>query len=135
MHAVFEGEQWREKFPGRERVTSTVDLQITHPLAENAGDILLEYQLRIDGERPLLNSSPANPEAKARAAALGFVEVDDSNMVLDPHQHPDKWTKNDHGEWQRANKPGRYLAKDEGSSSESISGGETDSDDDGDGFM
>ncbi|MHC4049312.1 hypothetical protein [Bradyrhizobium sp. 25ACV] len=42
---------------------------------------------------------------------MGFVEVDDCNMVLDPTQHPDKWTTKSAGEWQRANKHELYLAK------------------------
>lgn len=133
MSDVFEGEGWREQFPGRTEITSTVDLQITHPLVENAGDILLEHQLRIDGDRSLLNSSPANAEARDRAKSMGFVEVDDSNMVLDPTQHPETWTKNSDGEWQRANKPRLYLAKAASrSSGSSTSSGNYSSDD---GFM
>ncbi|TWB87228.1 hypothetical protein FBZ93_1229 [Bradyrhizobium macuxiense] len=108
---VFEGEKWRELLPGRTEITSTTVLRITHPLVDNAGDILLEHQLRLDGERPLINSTPASLEAQSRLAAMGFVEVDDANMVLDPTQHPEKWTKNSDGEWQRANKPAFYLFK------------------------
>ncbi|CAH2398112.1 effector protein NopP [Mesorhizobium escarrei] len=107
----FESEKWRKQFPGRTEITSVVDLQVAHPLVENAGDILLEHQLRIDGERPLLNWRADNPEAQARAASMGFVEVEDGGMVLDPTQHPEKWTKNSAGEWQRADKPQRYLCK------------------------
>ncbi|PVE21039.1 effector protein NopP [Microvirga sp. KLBC 81] len=113
----FKGEKWRELFPERTDITSTVDLRVTHPLVENAGDILLEYQLRLDGERPLLLSRPGNPEAKARAAKMGFVEVDDCNMVLDPTQHSDKWTTNSAGEWLRANRPQQFLCKVEESES------------------
>ncbi|MET4483943.1 hypothetical protein ABIB66_008514 [Bradyrhizobium sp. F1.13.3] len=51
----FESDDWRHQFPGRAEITSIVDFQVAHPLVENAGDILLEHQLRIDGERPLLN--------------------------------------------------------------------------------
>ncbi|MBW8833126.1 MAG: hypothetical protein JF606_27845 [Burkholderiales bacterium] len=116
----FELENWGNKFPGKTEIISTVDLRITHPLVENAGDILLEHQLRIDGERPLLLSNPANPEARRRAASMGFIEVDNSYMVLDPTQHPEKWTRNSDGEWQRANKSKLYLAKeDDGSSTSS----------------
>ncbi|OAF04273.1 hypothetical protein AYJ54_24075 [Bradyrhizobium centrolobii] len=111
MNDVFEGDQWRNQFPGRTETTSTIDFRVTHPLVDNAGDILLEHQLRLDGERPLILSNPVNPEAKARAAALGFVDVTNSTMALDPTQHPDKWTKNGDGEWQRANKPPLYLSK------------------------
>ncbi|MFB9984542.1 Effector protein NopP [Mesorhizobium newzealandense] len=121
----FESDSWRQQFPGRTEVTSIVDLQVAHPLAENAGDILLEHQLRMDGERPLLNWRAANPEAQARAATMGFVEVDDCDMVLDPTQHPEKWTMNSAGEWQRADKPPLYLCKTEDSESsdtESASG-------------
>ncbi|WP_246738299.1 Effector protein NopP [Bradyrhizobium sp. CCBAU 051011] len=113
MSNVFKDEEararWREQFPERTELTSTVDFRVTHPLVENAGDILLEHQLRLDGERPLLLSHAVNDDAKARAAALGFVEVSDSMMVLDPTKHPNKWTKNDDGEWQRKNKPPLYL--------------------------
>ncbi len=111
MEEEFDSESWRDQFPGHEETTSTVDLQVAHPLVENAGDILLEYQLRNDGERPLLNWRAENPEAQARAAMMGFVEVDHCDMVLDPTQHPDKWTKNSSGEWQRAHKPPLYLRK------------------------
>ncbi|WP_026615987.1 hypothetical protein [Ensifer aridi] len=117
MSEVFEDNKWQKQFPGRTEITSVVDLRVTHPLVENAGDILLEHQLRLDGERPLLLSHPVNQEAKARAAMMGFVEVSDSVMVLDPTQHPDKWTKNSAGEWQRANKPPLYLSKAEDSDS------------------
>ncbi|MCP1909949.1 type III effector protein NopP precursor [Bradyrhizobium brasilense] len=103
--------RWQEQFPGRSDITSTIDFRVTHPLVDNAGDILLEYQLRLDGDEPLVLSHPVNPEAKARAAALGFVEIGDSLMVLDPTQHPDKWGKNSQGEWQRENKPRFYLSK------------------------
>ncbi|KLK92183.1 hypothetical protein AA309_15965 [Microvirga vignae] len=136
MSEVFEENKWRQQFPGRTEITSIVDLRVTHPLVENAGDILLEYQLRLDGERPLLLSHPVNQEAKARAAMMGFVEVSDSVMVLDPTQHPDKWTKNSAGEWQRANKPPLYLSKAEDSEScetegtESAANGPSHSDDD-----
>lgn len=115
-----ESENWREQFPGRTKITSIVDLQVAHPLVENAGDILLEHQLRRDGERPLLNWRAANPEAQARAAMMGFVEVGDGDMVLDPTQHPEKWTKNSAGEWQRADKPPRYLCKTEDSESSDV---------------
>ncbi|MER8383075.1 Effector protein NopP [Mesorhizobium sp. M1399] len=112
----FESESWRQQFPGRTEITSIVDLQVAHPLVENAGDILLEHQLRMDGERPLLNWRAANPEAQARAVTMGFVEVDHCDMVLDPTQHPEKWT-NSAGEWQRADKPPLYLCKTEDSES------------------
>lgn len=88
----FESDKWREQFPGRSEVTSIVDFQVAHPLVANAGDILLEHQLRQDGERPLVNWRPANAEAKARAETMGFVEVDEDDMVLDPTQSA-QWTK------------------------------------------
>ncbi|MCK1354005.1 effector protein NopP [Bradyrhizobium sp. CW7] len=106
----FESDKWRKQFPGRSEVTSIVDFQVAHPLVANAGDILLEHQLRQDGERPLVNWRPANAEAKARAETMGFVEVDEDDMVLDPTQSA-QWTKNSLGEWQRATKSQLYLSK------------------------
>ncbi|WP_407151052.1 hypothetical protein [Bradyrhizobium sp. ORS 86] len=41
MSDVFEGEQWQQQFPGR-IATSVVSFQVTHPLVDNAGDILLD---------------------------------------------------------------------------------------------
>ncbi|UTY47760.1 effector protein NopP [Sinorhizobium fredii] len=111
MEEEFESKSWRDQFPGHQEITSTVDLQVAHPLVENAGDILLEHQLGRDGERPLLNWRAENPEAKARAAMMGFVEVDDCDMVLDPKQHPDKWTQTSAAEWRRKDKPPLYLRK------------------------
>ncbi|MDA9474373.1 hypothetical protein XI03_07580 [Bradyrhizobium sp. CCBAU 65884] len=107
---TFDVEKWRELFPGRTGTTSTVDLQVVHPLVENAGDILLEHQLQTGGERPLLNLRPANPEARARAAKMGFVEIDADNMVLDP-ETSDKWVRNSLGKWQREGTAARYLSK------------------------
>ncbi|WP_210349179.1 host specificity protein [Bradyrhizobium agreste] len=104
------GRRFSAQFPGRNRVTSQVDLRVTHPLVENAGDILLEHQLRQDGERALIMSKPALPGIEPRLAQMGFVPVSDKHWVLDPHQHPDKWTHNAEGKWQRAGKPEGYLA-------------------------
>ncbi|MGY3131405.1 hypothetical protein ACVWZM_002087 [Bradyrhizobium sp. USDA 4501] len=118
----FDVKRWQQLFPGRTGTTSTVDLQVVHPLVENAGDILLEHQLRMDGERPLLNLRPANPEARARAAKMGFVEVDEDNMVLDPEKSAN-WIRNSDGEWQRKGTTGRYLSKaddSDGSDSENV---------------
>ncbi|WP_027576993.1 hypothetical protein [Bradyrhizobium sp. WSM1743] len=113
---VFDDRRARAKFeklfPGRKETTSTVDFRVAHPLVDNAGDILLEHQLRLDGDRPLLLSHPINEAARERAATLGFVEVSDSLMVLDPTRS-DKWTYNSAGRWQRADKPPLYLAKTE----------------------
>ncbi|TWA90241.1 hypothetical protein FBZ96_11647 [Bradyrhizobium stylosanthis] len=106
----FESNRWREQFPGADSVTSIVDFQVAHPLVTNAGDILLEHQLRQDGERPLVNWRPANPEAKARAESMGFVEVDEDDMVLDAARS-EKWRINDDGKWQRATSSQRYLSK------------------------
>ncbi|PPQ20069.1 Effector protein NopP [Bradyrhizobium sp. AC87j1] len=106
----FDVKRWKKLFPGRHGTTSTVDLQVAHPLVENAGDILLEHQLRLDGEQPLLNLRPANREARARAAKMGFIEVDADNMVLDPEKS-DKWVRNSDGEWQRKGTATRYLSK------------------------
>ncbi|ANT54325.1 host specificity protein (plasmid) [Mesorhizobium amorphae CCNWGS0123] len=132
-------EPWREQFPGRKEITSVVDLRVTHPLVENAGDILLEHQLRLDGERPLIMSRPASQGMEARLAQMGFVDVGENRWVLDPTQRPDKWTENSDGEWQRADKPGLYLSKavsDDSGSATSVEGYssgasiETDSSDD-----
>lgn len=105
------GRRFSAQFPGRNEVTSQVDLRVTHPLVENAGDILLEHQLRQDGEQALIMSKPALPGIESRLAQMGFVPVSDKNhWVLDPRQHPDKWTHNDEGKWQRVGKPEGYLA-------------------------
>ncbi|MBB4370724.1 DUF1680 family protein [Bradyrhizobium sp. cir1] len=79
-----------------EAFSSDYDLPNDTAYAESCA--LLEHQLRIEGEQPLLNLRPANPEARARAAKMGFVEVDADNMVLDPEKS-DKWVRNSDGEW------------------------------------
>ncbi|MET4117950.1 hypothetical protein ABIB85_004366 [Bradyrhizobium sp. JR1.5] len=112
------GEAWNQHFPGRKHISSVVGLRVTHPLVENAGDILLEHQLRLDGKRTLVMSRPASDEAKARLQQMGFVHVGDNQYVLDPTQHPDKWTLNEQGKWQRADKPRLYLSKAESSDDE-----------------
>ncbi|MHC2331987.1 effector protein NopP [Bradyrhizobium sp. USDA 4454] len=125
MESEFYSQQWREQFPGRTDVTSIVDFQVAHPLVGNAGDILLEHQLRQDGDRPLVNWRPANDEARTRAEQMGFVEVDQNDMVLDPSQSS-QWRYRD-GRWQRATNSSRYLSKvesDTESSSESDSDGD-----------
>ncbi|WP_245473445.1 host specificity protein [Bradyrhizobium zhanjiangense] len=105
------GRRFSAQFPGRDAVTSQVDLRVTHPLVENAGDILLEHQLRQDGEKALIMSKPAFTGVEPRLAQMGFVPVSDKNhWVLDPHQHPDKWTHNAEGKWQRVGKREGYLA-------------------------
>lgn len=104
------GETFREKF-GRNDLTSVVDLRVTHPLVENAGDILLEYQLREDGDDPLILSKPGLPGMEPRLAEMGFVHVGRNHWVLDPHQHPEVWTKNENDQWQRVGKPTKYLSK------------------------
>ncbi|WP_083632495.1 host specificity protein [Bradyrhizobium sp. NAS96.2] len=104
------GETWqKEHFPDRKNISSVVALRVTHPLVLNAGDVLLEHQLRQDGRRPLIMSRPASDEAKPRLEQMGFVDVGENQFVLDPRRHPDKWTKNDQDEWQRADKPRQYL--------------------------
>ncbi|KRQ93200.1 host specificity protein [Bradyrhizobium valentinum] len=116
------GEAWEQHFPGRKHVSSVVGLRVTHPLVENAGDVLLEHQLRLDGKRALVMSRPATDEVKPRLEQMGFVHVgdneDDNEYVLDPRQHPDKWTLNDEGKWQRVDKPRLYLSKVESSDDE-----------------
>lgn len=107
------GDAFRNQF-GRNDLTSVVDLRVTHPLVENAGDILLEHQLRIDarnGAEPLILSKPALGGMEPRLAEMGFVHVGRNHWVLDPHQHPEVWTKNENDEWQRVGKPTKYLAK------------------------
>ncbi|WP_280944200.1 hypothetical protein [Mesorhizobium sp. WSM2561] len=61
----FESANWRHQFPGRTEITSIVDFQVAHPLVENAGDVLLEHQLRMDGELPLLNCAPLIQKRKS----------------------------------------------------------------------
>ncbi|UFW92013.1 host specificity protein (plasmid) [Bradyrhizobium barranii] len=112
------GEAWEQHFPGRKHVSSVVGLRVTHPLVENAGDILLEHQLRLDGKRALVLSRPATDEVKPRLEQMGFVHVGDNQYVLDPRQQPDKWTLNEEGKWQRADKPRLYLSKAESSDDE-----------------
>jgi hypothetical protein len=121
----FNSQGWREQFPGRTDVTSIVDFQVAHPLVSNAGDILLEHQLRQDGEQPLVNWRPANDDARTRAEQMGFVHVDRDDMVLDPTRSG-PWSYRD-GEWQRDTQHSTYLSKyasDTESSSESDSDGD-----------
>ncbi|WP_283808297.1 hypothetical protein [Bradyrhizobium ottawaense] len=67
MSELFEGNNdWREKFPGRDEITSTIAFRVTHPLVDNAGDILLEHQLRIDGTNR--SFSPTPPIRKRKPA-------------------------------------------------------------------
>ncbi|MBH5371186.1 host specificity protein [Bradyrhizobium sp. CNPSo 4016] len=107
--ALINSERFREQF-GRNDITSVVDLRVTHPLVENAGDILLEHQLRQDGDRPLVLSRPATREVEPRLAEMGFVHFGRNYWVLDPNQHPEVWGKNENGEWQRVGKPTKYLS-------------------------
>ncbi|MGX9117077.1 host specificity protein [Mesorhizobium sp. BHbsci] len=104
------GRRFHAQFPGRSDITSQVALRVTHPLVENAGDILLEHQLRLDGERPLVLSRPAASGAEDRLMQMGFAHVGGDNWVLDPAQHPEKWNNED-GEWRRTDKPTLYLSK------------------------
>ncbi|WP_246696382.1 host specificity protein [Mesorhizobium sp. SARCC-RB16n] len=124
------GRRFHAQFPGRTEITSQVALRVTHPLVENAGDILLEHQLRLDGERPLVMSRPASRGAEPRLRQMGFAPVGGDKWVLDPAQHPDKWN-NDDGEWRRTDKPTLYLSKsgddDRESSVETDSSVDTDS--------
>lgn len=50
-----------------------------------------------------------------RLAEMGFVNVGENDWALDPNQHPEVWTKNENNEWQRVDKPTKYLAKASGS--------------------
>lgn len=133
------GEEWqKDHFPDRKNISSVVALRVTHPLVENAGDILLEHQLRLDGNRPLIMSKPALEEGRPRLEQMGFTNVGENQFVLDPKRHPDKWTKNDEGEWQRADKPRLYLQAEsddpvgEGGPDESSGHGYIDTDSSGD---
>ncbi|GLR90018.1 host specificity protein [Bradyrhizobium iriomotense] len=125
-----ETEEAQRRFPENSEVTSVLDLRITHPLVENAGDILLEHQLRLDGERPLVMSRPALDGIEPRLAEMGFVHMGDMGdwghncWGLDPTQHPEKWTKNANGEWQRADKPPLYLSKAESNDTDTEAGSE-----------
>ncbi|MGY4567917.1 MULTISPECIES: hypothetical protein [Bradyrhizobium] len=103
-------ERLRRQF-GRDDITSVVDLRVTHPLVENAGDILLEHQLRIDGANPLVLSRPALDGMERRLGEMGFVHVGDNDWVLDPNRHPEVWTKNENSQWQRVDRPTKYLSK------------------------
>ncbi|MGY2985998.1 host specificity protein [Bradyrhizobium sp. USDA 4508] len=123
------GDRFREQF-GRNDITSVVDLRVTHPLVENAGDILLEHQLRLDGDHPLVLSRPARPGMEPRLAEMGFVHVAQNHWVLDPHQHPEVWTKNENDKWQRVDKPTKYLSKVEEARSGRQESVETNSSDD-----
>lgn len=50
-----------------------VDLRVTHPLDEHVGDILLEHELRMDGDHPLVLSRPGVGGMEPRLAEMGFV--------------------------------------------------------------
>ncbi|PVE21684.1 host specificity protein [Microvirga sp. KLBC 81] len=104
------GKDWqKEYFPERKNISSVVAMRVTHPLVENAGDVLLEHQLRLDGKKPLIMPRPANDNPKPRLEQMGFVDLGGNEFVLDPKRHGDKWTLNDDREWQRADKPRLYL--------------------------
>lgn len=66
------GDHFRQQF-GRNDITSVVDLRVTYPLAENAGDILLEHELRMDGDHPLVLSRPGVGGMEPHLAEMGFV--------------------------------------------------------------
>ncbi|MGY3238006.1 hypothetical protein ACVWZ4_001335 [Bradyrhizobium sp. USDA 4472] len=127
--ARIKGDHFKQQF-GRNDITSVVDLRLTHPLVENAGDILLEHQLREDGEHPLIMSRPALAGMEPRLAEMGFVPVGRDHWVLDPHQNPDAWTKNENDQWQRVGKPTQYLSKAGGDDVGPQRSYETDSSDD-----
>ncbi|WP_247458916.1 hypothetical protein [Bradyrhizobium sp. 153] len=88
-----------------------VDLRVTYPLAENAGDILLEHELRMDGDHPVVLSRPGVGGMEPRLAEMDFVHVGRNNWVLDPQQHPKVWTKNENDQWHRVVRPTKYLSK------------------------
>ncbi|WP_420969802.1 host specificity protein [Bradyrhizobium sp. B120] len=108
--AQIKGEQFWQQF-GRNNITSVVELRVTHPLVENAGDILLEHQLRQDGDHPLVLSRPGTEGMEPRLTEMGFVHMGRNYWALDPNQHPEVWAKNESNEWQRVDKPTKYLTK------------------------
>ncbi|MCP3380137.1 host specificity protein [Bradyrhizobium sp. CCGUVB4N] len=118
---IVRGDRLQRQF-GRNEFTSVVDLRLSHPLVENAGDILLEHQLRQDGDQPSVMSRPAIEGMEPRLAEMGFVDMGRNHWVLDPTQHPEKWTKNADNEWQRSDKPALYLSKAEGDDSDTEAG-------------
>ncbi len=131
--ARIKGDHFQQQF-GRNDITSVVDLRLTHPLVENAGDILLEHQLREEGEHPLIMSRPALPGMEPRLAEMGFIHLGRNHWVLDPHQHPEVWTENDNDEWQRVGKPTKYLSKEGGGDVGPQRSNESDSSDDNPSF-
>lgn len=121
------GDHFRQQF-WRNDITSVVDLRVTHPLVENAGDILLEHELRMDGDHPLVLSRPGVGGMEPRLAEMGFVHVGRNNWVLDPQQDTKVWTKNVNDQRHRVDRPRKYLSKVEDSDSQESC--ETDSSDD-----
>ncbi|MCP3468043.1 host specificity protein [Bradyrhizobium sp. CCGUVB23] len=111
--ATIKGERFLRRY-GRNDITSVVDLRITHPQVANAGDILLEHQLRMDGDYPLVLSRPALEGMEPRLTEMGFDHFGRNYWVLDPHEHPEVWTKNDNDQWQRVDKPTKYLSNADG---------------------
>lgn len=83
-------------------------LEFSSPAVENACDILTEHALRIAGPKGILTSVASFPEAEQRSKQLGAHEGGDGDMILNPRQVP-QWKTNSEGEWQRAEKPEKYL--------------------------
>ncbi|WLA58086.1 hypothetical protein [Bradyrhizobium diazoefficiens] len=103
---IFAPDSQQESSPlsGRKSTQATVRIC-------GASSILLEHQLREDGDDPLILSKPGLPGMEPRLAEMGFVHVGRNHWVLDPHQHPEVWTKNENDQWQRVGKPTKYLSK------------------------
>lgn len=95
-----------------------VDLRVTHPLDEYAGDILLEHELRMDGDHPLVLSRPGVGGMEPRLAEIILFMAGRKNWVLDPQQHPKVWTENENDQWHRVDSPTKYLSKVEDSDGE-----------------
>ncbi|WP_424578355.1 hypothetical protein [Bradyrhizobium sp. USDA 326] len=73
MSELFKGnDDWRKQFPGRDQITSTTAFRVTHPLVDNAGDILLEHQLQIDGNKPLVLSHSFQSGSESPRSSVGL---------------------------------------------------------------
>ncbi len=67
-----------------------IDYLAAHPLAENAGDILIEYVLRLaPSDPPLVTLIAADQEAMERYLQLGFVSVGPIRVLMELRLGPD----------------------------------------------
>ncbi|HUZ62678.1 MAG TPA: hypothetical protein VMU82_03090 [Acetobacteraceae bacterium] len=85
---------------------------VSHPLVENAGDILIEYVLRLR-QNPTIRLVAASTDAANKYARLGFA-ASGMHMVLDPSRCPNQWERIG-GQWRRIcireNSLGEQVAK------------------------